>query len=224
MTKKQYKEYLDSVSRYSTYQEKEACLLSLNPDFNDPIEYAETLGINPKPSNNLEAIAMIFKSREKSVDEFISITLKCEHCDLTTIYGIPIKSLFFNEDEDNCIDESIPVKLYEEPFEIEKEGYNIDDLSIEEFSKLEEKILKNNKLIFSLTTDVTCKKCRLNNKISINYKDIISKFTIKNIYEQYLDITQFTHMNKSDVDKLPPFEREIFINLIQDREDKKEQG
>jgi hypothetical protein len=29
-------------------------------------------------------------------------------------------------------------------------------------------------------------------------------------------------MTKQDVDNLPPFEREIFINLIQDRENKKD--
>jgi len=213
----EYEKFLNSINSYSTLQEKNAVLLNFSED-NTAKDYYNKLELSYDASNDLERIALIFKSREKSVDENINITMTCVHCNFMSIYNVPIHSLFFKEP----LDESIPIKLMENIEDIEKEFGNINDLSIDEFNKIETIIMQNNKKIFNPNIVINCNKCLLENKMIINYKDIISKYPIKNIYEQYLDLTQFTHMTKSDVDNLPPFEREIFMNLIQDRENKKE--
>jgi hypothetical protein len=220
MTKDIYKEYLNKVDSYTTLQEKNALLLSFTSE-SSPSDFKKILKFENdevKSLNDLETVAMIFKSREKSVDENIGITMTCEHCNFMTLYSVPINSLFFNGD----LDESISIRLMDNIEDIYEEIGNIDDLSLDKIEEIEQKVVKNNKAIFNPITEISCKKCLLKNKLRIDYKDIISKNTIKNIYEQYLDITQFTHMTKQDVDNLPPFEREIFINLIQDRENKKD--
>jgi hypothetical protein len=223
MTKDEYKQYLNNVKGYNTLQEKNALLLSFVEE-SSPEDFKKTLEFETeeiKSTNDLETIAMIFKSREKSVDENIGITMACDHCNFMTLYSIPIDSLFFNENN-GILDESIPIRLMDSIDDIYHEIGNIDNLSLKEIQEIEEKVTHNNKIIFNPVTKITCKKCLLENKLKINYRDIISKNTIKNLYEQYLDITQYTNMTKQDVDNLPPFEREIFINLIQERENKKE--
>ena len=215
MNTEEYKEYLESVSPYNTLQEKNAVLLTLDNNTKTPLDFANALEISPKPSNNLEAVAMIFQARKKSVGEDISITMTCNDCKFMSVYPINIDSLFFRGN----LHTDIPIKIVEDIFEID---LDIDDLSLEEANILEDKIHENNKNIFSPIVNIQCRKCQKVNTLRIKYQDILSKFTIKNIYEQYLDITRFTSMNKKDVDDMPPYEREIFIGLIQEKENKNE--
>jgi ribosomal protein S27E len=210
-------DYLSDIKGYNSLQEKDAIIQVMNNE--SPTEIAKTLGLNP--DNDLEAIAMIFQSRKKSVSEIIEVQIKCPSCNTNDFYFINIDDLFFKNIDK--LDLSIPIKLINDIEDIEKLGIS-DDMSIEEFNQLEEKIVENNKIIFNNNLTVHCKACGNPILTSINYQDIISKFPIKNIYEQYVDITQFTNMNKSDVDNMPPFEREIFIGIIQDKENKKNQG
>ena len=215
MNLKEYKSYLEDTPSYNTLQEKNACIYLM--ENNDSIKVAKLLGL--KPTNPLEAVAMIFQSRKKSVSEIIEVKSTCVHCNSEDFYFIDIDSLFFNKG----IDESIPIKLIEEMDEIETYlSKDINNMDISEFNKIESIIINNNRNIFNNITNIKCKKCQKDFDIRINYTDIISKFPIKNIYEQYLDLVQFTNMIKNDVDNMPPFEREIFIGLIQERENKKE--
>jgi hypothetical protein len=217
-----YKKYLESVSSYNTAGEKNA-LIKILGDF-DIFEICNILNITPKPSNELEGIAFLFQSRKKSVSESIDLTLKCK-CGHSDFYVIGIDDLFFRGDEPELI-EILPFGLINDLDDIKnldsKSFDIISDMNLDEFNKLEESILKNNKYIFDPSFKIPCKKCKQDIYSIIEYKNIISKFPIKNIFEQYLDITQFTNMNKQDVDNMLPFEREIFINMIQERENKKE--
>jgi len=216
----EYKAFLENVPKYYTLQEKDACIQLL--DTYTSVDIAKILGLSP--GNNLEAIAMIFQARKKSVSEIIEVKSLCPSCNTDDFYFIDIDNMFFRDIEG--IDTSIPVKLIDDIDDIDdidtQCAQDINNLSIDEFNELENIIIHNNKCIFDNTVSVQCKKCQNTFDIRINYTDIISKFTIKNIYEQYLDMTQFTNMTKYDVDKMPPFEREIFIGLIQERENKKE--
>ena len=215
MKLKEYKTYLEDTPPYNTIQEKNACIYLM--ENSDPIEVCKILGLQPYCP--LEAVAMIFQSRKKSVSEIIEVKSSCTHCGEDDFYFIDIQDMFFNGD----IDESIPVLLADEIDDIQPYlSEDINNMDISAFNALESIIINNNKSIFDNTVSVKCKKCQKDFDIRINYTDIISKFPIKNIYEQYLDITQFTNMIKNDVDNMPPFEREIFIGLIQERENKKE--
>jgi len=210
-----YKSFLESVSPYTTESEKNASIAVL--DEISAMDLSKILKLSPEPRNELEAVAMIFQSRKKSVNDLIDITFTCS-CGLQDFYVIDINDLFFNKD----IDENLTIRLINDITDIDNIFYknkNINNMDINEFNKIENIITNNNKGIFDNNVEITC-KCKKVSNISIDYKTIISKYPIKNIFEQYLDITQFTHMTKMDVDSMIPFEREIFNTLIQERENK----
>jgi DNA-directed RNA polymerase subunit M/transcription elongation factor TFIIS len=213
-----YKEFLEKAPLYNSLEEKNSIIFSLDPNFSIN-EIAETLGISGRTER--EKLALIFQSRKRSVGETIEIRKKCSKCEHNDFYIIEIDKLFFNEEKEHFDDAPYILIDYFTDLELFENIPNIDDLSLKEIEELEEKISKNTKFIFDLETSIKCRKCGNEMKIIIDYKQILSKFTIKNIYEQYLDITQFSNMNKKDVDEMYPFEREIFMGLIQERQDKK---
>jgi len=216
-----YKNFLENVDFYTSSQEKNAVIFTLDPKVT-PKKIAKILGT--KPRTHYEALALIFQARKKSVGETIEIRKQCPECDHFDFYIIDIEQLFFNENKEHF--EDAPYVLLDSFTDLDffEDIPNIDDLSLSEMDELEEKIIKNSKFIFDLEVSLFCKKCQTEMKIILDYKQILSKFTIKNIYEQYLDITQYTNMCKKDVDDMYPFEREIFMGLIQERQDKKNEN
>ena len=212
-----YKEFLENVPFYTSLKEKNSVIFTLDSKVT-PAKIARTLGLNPK--TEMEALAMIFQSRKKSVGETIEIRKQCPNCEHFDFYVIEIDKLFFNENKEHFDDAPYVLIDAFTDLELFEDIPNLDDLSLSEMNELEEKISKNSKFIFDLETSLICNKCGNKMKIFLDYKQILSKFTIKNIYEQYLDITQFSNMNKKDVDDMYPFEREIFMGLIQERQDR----
>ena len=212
----EYKEYLDNVKTYNTKEEKDASIELLDKDTN-AIKICKKLGLNPK--NSLEAEAMIFKSREKSVSDVIETITTCD-CGKMNFNNIEIKDLFFRNEDD--LYQDIPIVLVKSFEEIPEYIDGFEDFDLDKSEEIENKFKHNNKIIFNPITTITCAGCNKKINIIIDYKTIISKFEIKNVFEQYLDITQFTNMTKTDVDTMLPFEREIFMGLIQERENKKE--
>jgi len=123
--------------------------------------------------------------------------------------------MFFQDD--NLMD--IGVGLYDDIDDIE--GDIINTISIEEYDNLFKDIEENNLKIFNPYFNMTCVKCRKSVETTLEVGSIISKFGIGNLYEQYVDISTYTSMTKADTDSMIPFEREIFMGLIQKKEDDK---
>jgi len=222
MTPREYKEYLEGVSRYNSKGEKDASIILLEDC--TPLEVARALNFTPQPKNDLEAQAMIFQSRKKSIGEGIEITVVCPECNNQDFYYIDIDNLFFKEGT-NTLYTDVQIGLINDIEDLDDNFIN--NLSIDDFKDYEEKIILNNKKIFDPKVNLTCKKCGNVFGTILDYKGSISKFPIKNIYEQYLDLMTLGNMTKDDVDNMPSFEREIFIGIIQEREDKdknKKQG
>ena len=215
-----YKELFSNLKRYNSLQEKNAVLYCMD-DEPDPIRTAQFLGANP--SNILEAVAFIFKLREISVSDLVEITYKCDKCEMMNAQSISIPNMFFKDDD---LHADVPIKLFTSVDDItlnEKfpNDLNINTMTIDEFNLVEDKILENNLKIFDPRVSLTCRKCGDIFKTQVIFSDILSKYSITNIYEQYLDISYFTNMTKNDTDNMFPFEREIFLGLIQTKEDDK---
>ena len=210
-----FKKRLENTKRYTSFQEKEALIESLNENI-DKIKIANILGLSPR--NEIEAEAFIFKARERSVSEVIEVTSNCPTCNKVNISNVEIESLFYND----ILDNSIPEGLFEGPEEISEEIFNFDDLSIEEYEILEEKINKNNKCIFNPLHTVLCIYCQNKYDVYIEATNIISNTSLTNLYEQYSDLTYYSHLTKEDIDKMYPFEREIFLGLLQKKIDAEE--
>lgn len=203
---------LVKIKRFTSFQEKEALLESSSNK--DIIKISNILGLNP--NNELEAEAMILKAREISVSEVIEVTSDCPVCKKINLYNIDVSTMFFN----SKLNSALPEGLFEDLSQLpEKYSGALEDLDLDEYNKLEDDLLENNKAIFNTIADVSCMFCGEKYKISIDPIGSISKFNLTNIYEQYSDITYFSNMTKKDVDDMYPFEREIFMGLIQKKED-----
>ena len=187
------------------------------------MELAKLLGVNPQ--NEFEAMAFIFKVREISVSDIIEVSNTCDKCKRQDIHGVNIISMFFQGEKD--IDKSVPIGLFssiedlEDLEDLELSQYNINNLSINEYNQMESVLFDNNIKIFNPAVTLICRKCGNEYETALKAVDIVSKSTISNIYEQYLDISYHSHMTKLDTDSMLPFEREIFVGLIQKKEDEK---
>ena len=206
----------EDILPYNTFQEKNAIIESMKEE-SSPITIAKELGLYPR--NNLEAEAEIFLARRISVGELIEISYSCGKCGHFNMSNVLIDDLFFQNGTDVI---GKPYRLVEDILDLDDD--QIENLSIDEYNDLEVQIYKNNLNIFNNKVKVKCRSCGFEEEVAIDYKSIISKFNIKNIYEQYLDITTYGGMTKSDVDTLYPFEREILLGIIQERENKKAQN
>lgn len=212
-TLEDFKEFLDGLIPYNSIQEKRALIQQADGEKN-PIKIVKVLGEDSK--NRFEAIAIIFKKRENSVSDLIEYNHKCPSCDYLDIASVSITDMFFKGE----VDETVPIGLFEDLEEILSEEV-INNLSIVDYNELEQKIFKNNLSLFDPALTTRCKKCGMEDKTVFDLSSVISKTTLKNLYEQYLDITYYTSMTKTDVDGMLPFEREVFLGLIQKKEDEK---
>jgi len=206
-----FKDRLNSIRRYTTFQEKESLLESLEDDV-DIMKVSKILKLEPK--NELEANAFILKAISKSVSEILEINQECPNCQKINMTGINIDDMFFKEE----IDQSIPEGLFEDLSQV-SDKYLDEDLSLEDYNRLESIVLDNNEKIFSNIVQVSCIYCSHKYNVRINPIKFISKFSLTNLYEQYSDITYLSNMTKKDIDEMYPFEREIFLGLLQKKED-----
>lgn len=205
---------LENLQPYNTEQEKNALIKAM--DKHCPLDICRILGV--EPHNNLEAEAFIYKLREISVGDIIEVTSVCPSCKNRDANYINIPKMFFQQQ----LDASVSVGLFEDISELPESDIEIiNNMTLDEYSIIEKTIKENNNKIFNPISTSNCRKCENTINIKVNYKDIISKFGIKNIYEQYLDISYYTNMTKKDTDGMLPFEREIFLGLIQNKEDEK---
>ena len=210
-----YEEFLESVEPYTSLQEKNATLLGATDETVSAIKLAKKLGIS-NFLNEYEAIALIFKARKKSVSEFIEYTHICKECKYSTVAAYNIDDLFFTD----VLDPELPVGLFASPEEVLEED-ELAEIEIDDYNDLEKRLYKNSIKIFNPVFTAKCKRCGLEEKKTFMAKDIISGYDIKSIYEQYCDISYYSSMTKQDVDSMFPFERDIFIGLLQKRENAK---
>ncbi len=198
---------LNSLKKYTTYQEKEALLLE------DDASFSETVAIlsDITPINELEAVAMIFKLREISVSDIIELTQTCPHCNYPDIHQIEIKE-FFNFK--STLD--IPIGLFENIDDIINTSYT-NDLILSEYIRIEEELEQQNTKVFRPYVFKYCKRCSSQLKFDVHPKSIISKSGPSNIFKEYMNLTFYSSMNKKDVDDMFPYEREIFLNLLKEK-------
>jgi len=209
MTKDEFKDNLNNFNPYTTEQEKNALIQTMESSFT-LVKICKILGI--EAANELEAEAFIFKLREISVADLIEITHTCKNCGYQDFFNLSIPKMFFKDLVEDY-------KIIEDIDELDEDFIN--NKSLTEYNELENNIDETNRKIFDPICELFCKKCGTGFRTKPEVPNIISKYPIKNIFEQYLDISTFTNMTKRDTDTMIPYEREIFLGLIQVKEDKK---
>ncbi len=203
---------LESLVRITTEIEKEALMI----DDEAPILELVASMTDVVPINNLEAEAFLVKIREISAGDSPEYMITCPECQAMNNLFITIDE-FFDFDTPyqlNGID--MPIGLFTSIEEIIN-NTELENISIKDYNELETLILQQNSKIFKTYTTKPCRKCNRSLTVEIDPRVFFSKSTLADIYQDYINISMFTHNGKRDIDTLYPFEREIYNNIISDR-------
>jgi hypothetical protein len=212
------KERLYKVPRYRTREEKEALLI--DDDIQDFRLYYDTLCPNSpiEPLNELECVAFIIKARENSVSDIIEYILECRHCKTINDIKISTEDLI-NLDIEVPDYPNFPIGLFTSLDEILDESIS-DNLSITEYNHINDIIINNNIKILELDQIFSCRKCSLDNNITVSPITLISKLSLTNIFREIFQLAFYGNKTFHDIEELYPFERSIYTTLTKEQIEK----
>jgi len=163
-----------------------------------------------------EKIIILYKLRSISIGEEIPIRFVCDNCNAVNEQDINISNLV----QDSNITDSLIKDSYKELTEDNFQDFiniDIDELDIDKYDELYERT-KNEITKFNLSEFKTCHKCK--NSIKIDFSSIkyvienMSEDTLISLYQCTNDLIFFSHYTRDDVENMLPFERTIFIELL----------
>lgn len=212
------------IEPYKTYQEKDLMLIPSYTDGNYKDETLDiALDILKIPENIINSLslnekkALIYKFREISVGDTLEIKYKCRHCNMPSTGEINIANIIKKpiKHSKHIIDlHRLPIDEIDFRNNFIK---NINDLDYEEYENIYLNI-KDYLTYYDFSVKVKCFSCKKENILSIyNNKfifDCISDDSIESLYKNYHALIYYGHWNKTDIDNLYPFERQIYIQLL----------
>jgi hypothetical protein len=205
-----------NIKAYTTAIEKDILLLS-SFDVNDLDSVLDVLGFcDYKDLSEDEKKVILYKHREISLGDVVDVKFKCNSCGQGNDgeldagnFAIPGK----RNDKDIK-------KLNKEFHESNMQDYvdiDVDELDIDEYELLKQRIIDNQTTI-SFIKEAKCLKCGTSNKFNLGspeyIMEIMSDDSLMTLYKSYNFLIFFGHYSKSDIDNMYPFERSIFIGLL----------
>lgn len=165
-----------------------------------------------------EKKVMLYKYREVSLGDEIEIKYNCKHCNKTNETAL-IASDFVVKSKLNDPD---ILKIDKEVNEHNIADFltsNVDlmELDIDEYEALIERV-KDNQCKFNFIKSRHCMYCKGENLFDIGSEKYIieqlSDHSLMTIYKMYNNMMVFGNISKADIDEMYPFERAIFIGLL----------
>ena len=216
------------IKPYTTETEKDLLIMS-SFEIYDMDEILRVLGLEENLIKELtenEKKVLLYKYREISIGDEITMKFKCSHCKQPNEGIIDCKIFIENEEINHKykqLDE-IPSDENLHLF-VNTTKEELENLDLDEYENLL-KDVENSQIKYNFAKSCKCIKCKKDNIFDIsNIKYILeslSEDTIMSIYRTYNDMCMFGNYNKKDIDSLYPFERTILIGLInKTREDMK---
>lgn len=164
-----------------------------------------------------EKIYIIFELRNISVSEVFSFIKKCDNCNNKFDFDINLENVLI---EGNIKDyKNIKLKNI-----ISDDINDFSDMDLEELDiNLYDELIyyiENNKTRFDFSSIVTCPYCETKKEINIK-KDVIlenlSEDTVLNFYKTISSMIYFGKYSKLDIDSMIPFERSIYLGLLNEQ-------
>lgn len=211
------------IEPYTSFQEKELMLVQSYTDINQEsaLDIAlDILKVSKKTIKKLsidEKKALIYKFREISVGETIEIKYICQHCKSPCVSKVYLNNIIKKPVKHS----EYVVDLHRLPVDEKdlRENFlkNINQLDYEEYENIAYNI-KDYLTYYDFNAQVICFNCKNKNNISLYSNkfilDAISDESIQSLYKTYQALIYYGKWNKADIDNLYPFERQIFINLL----------
>ena len=165
--------------------------------------------------SNAEKFNIILQLRNISIGEYFNFTCTCNQCDRTYDF----EAIFLDTLSDyKPIPDFKDIKI-NEAFSADYQDFVEEDLNefdVMEYDKIIEHIDKH-KNSFNFTNSTECPYCNTKGTISLTEEtllDNLSEDTINSYYENISGMVYFGHYSLSDINKMLPFERSIYLGLL----------
>lgn len=209
------------LSPFNTLQEKNILLYANEDESLDII--LKILKDNIKTTEDIfklstnEKKALLYKLREISVGENINIRYKCSGCKKTTETAFSVVDVIEGDGVKNFDDIDLFEAYSEEPEDYFINKEIIEELDVNKYDEVIGYILKN-KVNFNFSKKCSCVMCGYEDLIRIDKPkfllDNMSESDISTIYRVTSELIFNSHYTKQDIDGMLPFEREVFIGLL----------
>jgi hypothetical protein len=204
---------------YTTAQEK---TMLLNAELYETydIDFAlevlkDNISVDYNTFSKEEKIAILYKLRTISISEKVSVSFKCTSCKSPNFTDIDITDVIVPGIPSDDVSDQFK-KLTDDNFR-EFVDIDIDELELDEYDKLFE-TTQNSITKFNFTDKAMCHKCKTEISIDISSPKFIienlSEDSLMSLYKTTSDLIYYSHYTKYDVDNMLPFERSIFVGLL----------
>lgn len=204
------------IKAYNTAQEKELLLLS-SFGVDDLDKIFELLDFHDHEDlTEDEKKVILYKFREISLGDEIDIKFTCDNCGQgndaileANNFAIPGKR--------NDHDIKKLHKVFKEEDMQDYVEFDVDELDIEEYESLKQRI-QDNQTSISFIKSAKCLKCGTQKNFNLGSPkyiiEIMSDDSLMTLYKSYNYLIFFGQYSKADIDSMYPFERSIFIGLL----------
>lgn len=213
-------EYADksfTLSPYTTSIEKDLLLMDSFENYN-LIDALQILGLSEDETKDLtidEQIGLMLKYRSISVSEELPVKYRCKHCNHPVETTINISENVVYPKTDLTIRQCF--KPVTEENITDFIDVNVDEMDINEFDELI-KSVSEAVVRFTFEKESRCIKCGETNIVDLSdpkkILEYMSEDSLVSLYQVYNDLSFFGKYTKSDIDSMLPFERSIFIGLL----------
>ncbi len=215
-----YNNKVITILPYSTLQERDLLLYTSGVYEVDSVFdiVKDNFSINkPFSISNLTDIEkkfLLLEIRQISVSEVFSFIKTCNKCNKKSEINVTFDKVL---SEGNLK----PWKNYQinEAFSHDYNKYvdfDIDELDLNNYDELT-KYIDDNKTKFNFNKNVQCIHCENIQEISLTINHIIenlSEDTLTNYYQSIASMVYYGHYSKIDIDSMIPFERSIYLSLL----------
>lgn len=206
------------IEPYTTKIEKDI-LLSLDFDILDIDVYLDILNFRTEHElTEIEKKLILYKHREVSLGDDINVSYVCNKCKIRNDTAIELSNFVKpGSRNDSDIIKIIKPVTDSNLSDFLKEKIDIDNLDIEEYEKLFQRV-KDNQPTISFIKESKCINCK-----HIKYFDVsntkyiletLSDDTLMTLYKTYSSLIFFGKYSKLDIDSMYGFERTIFLGLL----------
>jgi len=211
------------LKAYDTNTEKNILLFSLtneNKSIDDIFEILEDNVVYEGKLTQDEKRLILLTLRKMSVDDIFNLIVKCTSCGRKFEATVEFNDILVKGE----LKDYMGFKLIDNigDFEDCVVG-DVDDLDTDDYDKLKDYVNKNRTRI-NIVDECKCPYCNEKNKVTLEDNEIIntlSEENIENIYKTISYLVFFGKYSKSDIDKMLPFERNIYLGLLDKELEKK---
>lgn len=205
------------IKPYLSSTERDLLLVTADEYNSDTLDKVFSILKNNIISDNLEGLTrsekmyLILELRNISVGEIFNLRKHCSKCgklfDFEGVFSGVNESKFRHDDIHEVFSDDFNDYV----------NFDLDDLDLDEYDDYVCDI-RDNKLKFNFSTSVTCLHCREKNNTILTEEILLSSLsddTISTYYNTISTMIYYGHFSKLDIDSMYPFERGIYLNLLE---------